>query len=100
MLDRLLSHGLALVERALRVPWIAEARSVVGADAEAGGSLLAAALAYRALFGLLSGLVCVAGLIGWLFEDPTRRADAGAAPATLVPGVETGGRGGGASLVS
>src|SRR3990170_1126484 len=88
MLDRLLSHGLALVERALRVPWIAEARSVVGADAEAGGSLLAAALAYRALFGLLSGLVCVAGLIGWLFEDPTRRADAVATLATLVPGVE------------
>jgi len=88
MLDRLLSHGLALVERALRVPWIAEARSVVAADAEAGGSLLAAALAYRALFGLLSGLVCVAGLIGWLFEDPTRRADAVATLATLVPGVE------------
>src|SRR3972149_3488552 len=35
MLDRLLSHGLALVARAMRVPWIAEARSVVAADAEA-----------------------------------------------------------------
>lgn len=88
MLDRLLSRGLALVERALRVPWVAEARSVMAADDEAGGSLLAAALAYRALFGLLSGLVFMAGSIGWLFEDPTRRADAIATLATLVPGVE------------
>jgi len=100
MLDDLLSRGLALVERALRVPWIVEARSVVAADAEAGGSLLAAALAYRALFGLLSGLVFVAGLVGWLIEDPTRRADAMRTLATLLPGVEPVARIGLESLVA
>ena len=100
MLDNLLSRGLALVERALRVPWIVEARSVVAADAEAGGSLLAAALAYRALFGLLSELVFAAGLVGWLIEDPARRADAMATLATLLPGVEPVARSGLDSLVA
>ena len=61
---------------------------MVDADAEAGGSLLSAALAYRALFGLLSGLILVAGLIGWVFEDPAARASAVDAVAGIVPGLE------------
>jgi len=88
MFDRLLSRLLIWGERLLRIPWIAEARAVVDADAQAGGSLLAAALAYRALFGLLSGLILVAGLIGWVFEDPAARAAAVDAVAAAVPGLE------------
>src|SRR3989304_4884436 len=52
MLDRLLSHGLALVERALRVPWLAEARSVVGADAEGGLDSLVAGRGALSILGL------------------------------------------------
>lgn len=88
MLDRLLSRVLAWSERLLQIHWIAEARAVVDADGQAGGSLLAAALAYRALFGLLSGLILVAGLIGWVFDDPISRAAAVAAVSGIVPGLE------------
>ena len=38
MFDRLLSRVLAWSERLLRIRWIAEAKAVVDADAEAGGS--------------------------------------------------------------
>jgi uncharacterized BrkB/YihY/UPF0761 family membrane protein len=79
---------LAWGEQLLRIRWIAEVRAVVDADAEAGGSLLSAALAYRALFGLLSGLILVAGLIGWAFDDPAARASAVEAVAGIVPGLE------------
>lgn len=88
MFDRLLGRLLAWSERLLRIHWIAEARAVVDADGQAGGSLLAAGLAYRALFGLLSGLILVAGIIGWVFDDPASRAAAVAAVAGLVPGLE------------
>jgi len=87
MVDRLLSRLLAWGERLLRIPWIAEAKAIVDADAQAGGGLLAAGLAYRALFGLLSGLILMAGLIGWAFDDPAARAAAVAAVADLVPGL-------------
>jgi uncharacterized BrkB/YihY/UPF0761 family membrane protein len=87
MLDRLLSRFLAWGERLLQVPWIAEARAVVDADGQAGGGLLAAGLAYRALFGLLSGLILMAGIIGWVFDDPAARAAAVAAAADFVPGL-------------
>ncbi len=87
MLDRLLSRFLAWGERLLQVPWIAEARAVVEADGQAGGGLLAAGLAYRALFGLLSGLILMAGIIGWVFDDPASRAAAVAAVADFVPGL-------------
>lgn len=88
MVDRFLARVLALGERLLRIGWIAEARAVVEADDEAGGGLLAAALAYRALFGLLSGLILMAGLIGWVFEDPAMRQAAVEEVAGLVPGLE------------
>jgi uncharacterized BrkB/YihY/UPF0761 family membrane protein len=88
MFDRLLSRVLVWGERLLRIPWIAEARAVVDVDAEAGGALLAAALAYRALFGLLSGLILVAGIIGWVFEDPAAREAAVVAVSGIVPGLE------------
>ena len=61
---------------------------MVDADGQAGGSLLAAGLAYRALFGLLSGLILVAGIIGWVFDDPASRATAVAAVSDIVPGLE------------
>ena len=88
MIDRLLSRVLAWSERLLRIRWIAEAKAVVDADGQAGGSLLAAGLAYRALFGLLSGLILVAGIIGWVFDDPAARAAAIDAVSGLVPGLE------------
>jgi YihY family inner membrane protein len=88
MLDRILRRLLAWSERLLRIGWIAEARAVVEADDEAGGGLLAAALAYRALFGLLSALILMVGLIGWFFDDPTVREEAVDAVASLVPGME------------
>jgi membrane protein len=87
MFDRLLSRLLAWGERVVQIPWIAEVKAVVDADAQAGGSLLAAALAYRALFGLLSGLILMAGIIGWVFDDPAARASAVAAVSGLVPGL-------------
>ena len=88
MFDRLLSRVLAWGERLLRISWIAEAKAVVDADGEAGGGLLAAALAYRALFGLLSGLILVAGIIGWAFDDPAARAAAVATVSGIVPALE------------
>ena len=49
---------------------------------------MAAGLAYRALFGLLSGLILMTGLIGWVFQDPEVRAAAVETISGLVPGLE------------
>lgn len=41
----------------------------------AGGDLLAAGLAFRALFAILPGLLLTVGLAGWLVDDPALRAE-------------------------
>jgi membrane protein len=41
----------------------------------AGGDLLAAGLAFRALFAILPGLLLAVGVAGWLVDDPVRRAE-------------------------
>jgi uncharacterized BrkB/YihY/UPF0761 family membrane protein len=46
---------------------------LAGADA-AGGALLAAGLAFHALFAILPALLFLTGIAGWLIQDPQRRA--------------------------
>jgi uncharacterized BrkB/YihY/UPF0761 family membrane protein len=100
MLPRLLAPGRALAARALRVRLVAEFVAATVALDAAGGSLLAAALAYRALFGLLAGLAFGCGLVGWAFDDPVRRDAAVGAITAAVPGLEAVAREGLATLAS
>jgi len=85
MLQRLLEPGRSLWTRALRIRLVAELASAATAFGAVGGSFLAAALAYRALFGLLAGLAFACGIVGWAFEDPARRDAAVAAITAAVP---------------
>jgi uncharacterized BrkB/YihY/UPF0761 family membrane protein len=100
MLQRLLMPGRTLAARALRVRLVAELVAAVVALDAAGGALLAAALAYRALFGLLAGLAFACGLVGWAFDDPVRRDAAVRAITAAVPGLEGVARDGLATLAA
>lgn len=54
---------------------IAAARDVGRVYSASGGGLLARGLAFDALMALLPGLLLVAGLVGLVVHDPTRRED-------------------------
>jgi membrane protein len=47
--------------------------AVLGGVSAAGGGLLAAGLAFQALFAILPALLLLAGISGWLVEDPSVR---------------------------
>ena len=65
-------------ERALRVvagdERVMRLRTILDRNEAAGGPLLSAGLAFHALFALLPALLLLAGLAGWLIEDPATRA--------------------------
>ena len=46
----------------------------MSAAGEAGGPLLAAGLAFRALFAILPALLLIAGISGWFIVDAEARA--------------------------
>jgi uncharacterized BrkB/YihY/UPF0761 family membrane protein len=100
MLQRVLDPGRRLAARALRIRPVGEIASAWTALEASGGDLLAAALAYRALFGLLAGLAFACGLIGWVFDDPATRESAVEAIAAAVPGLAAVTREGLATLAS
>ena len=100
MFQRPLESGRALATRALRIRIVAELAAAVTRLDATGGSLLAAALAYQALFGLLAGITFAGGLVGWAFADPLRRDEAVAAIATAVPGLGSVARDGVVALAS
>jgi membrane protein len=49
-------------------------RAILAGVSTAGGSLLAAGLAFQVLFAILPALLLAAGIGGWVVEDPERRA--------------------------
>ena len=54
----------------------------------AGAPLLAAALAFVTMFAIIPGLLLMAGVLGWLVDDPARRAELLAQLVALVPPLE------------
>ena len=54
----------------------------------AGAPLLAAALAFVTMFAIIPGLLLMAGVLGWLVDDPGRRAELLAQLVALVPPLE------------
>jgi YihY family inner membrane protein len=62
---------------AIRISHLAAVRriqAVLAGAEEAGGNLLAAGLAFRALFAMLPALLLLVGLTGWAVGDPEARA--------------------------
>jgi membrane protein len=74
-----------LIERILRLPPVATARSILDAYNGAGGALMAGGLAYAALFALLPGLLLLTGILGLLIRDPGRQRSAVDAIGTTFP---------------
>lgn len=61
-----------LKRRVLRDPRVAEIQAVTSAVGEASGGLLAAGLAFNALFAIIPALLFMVGLLGFLIGDPAR----------------------------
>ncbi len=66
--------GESVVGAIGRDPRVSRAQAVLRATDEAGGGLVAAGLAFHALFALLPALLLLSGLAGWLVDDPRTRA--------------------------
>lgn len=62
-----------LVERVLAWPPTIRLREILSLYDAAGGGLLAAGLAFSALFALLAGLLFAIGILGFLVDDGTTR---------------------------
>jgi membrane protein len=75
----------AAAERVLGWRRVATAREVVTRYGEAGGGLLAGGLTYAALFALLPLLLLLVALLGFLVDDPDRRAAIIDAIGTALP---------------
>ncbi len=58
--------------RVMRDPRVAEIQAVSAAVAEASGALLAAGLAFNALFAMIPALLFMVGLLGFVIGDPAR----------------------------
>ncbi len=67
-------RGEDLVEAIGRDRRVRRLQAVLQAADEAGGGILAAGLAFHALFALLPALLLLSGLAGWLIDDPATRA--------------------------
>jgi membrane protein len=62
-----------LVDRVLAWPPVVRLREILAFYDAAGGGLLAAGLAYSALFALLTGLLFAIGILGFFVNDTTTR---------------------------
>jgi membrane protein len=76
-----------LKRRALRDPRVAEIRAVTSAVGEASGGLLAAGLAFNALFAIIPALLFMVGLLGFLIGDPARAQEIVESLVNRVPAV-------------
>ncbi len=63
----------AAVGRAVGNPVVSQALAVVAAANEAAAPLFAAALAFSTLFAAVPLLLLLAGVLGWLIDDPVQR---------------------------
>ncbi len=76
-----------LKRRALRDPRVAEIQAVTSAVGEASGGLLAAGLAFNALFAIIPALLFMVGLLGFLIGDPARAQEIVESLVDRVPAV-------------
>ena len=76
-----------LKRRALRDPRVAEIQAVTSAVGEASGGLLAAGLAFNALFAIIPALLFMIGLLGFLIGDPARAQEIVESLVDRVPAV-------------
>ena len=72
---RVRGRAEALIGRVLANRRVVTVQAVLDANGGAGGPLLAAGLAFNALFAILPGLLLLAGLSGLWIQDPVRRAE-------------------------
>src|SRR6266540_4202764 len=70
----LATRGRRIVDRLLAVGAVRMASRVLEAYGDAGGGLLAGGLTYSALFALLPSLLLLTGILGFVVDDPERRA--------------------------
>ncbi len=57
-----------------RIPAVRLFQGVMSGADQAGGPLMAAGLAFHALFAILPALVFLTGVSGWIIDDPVRRS--------------------------
>lgn len=75
----------AWAARILAVPPVAAAARIYARYQAADGALLAGGLAYSALFAIVPGILLAVGIVGLVVGDPSRRADAIAFVASVLP---------------
>ena len=80
-LERLLRAGEALAGR----PRVARVRAVLDRYAVADGGLLAAGIAYNAVFAIIPVGIFVSGILGFLLSDPTNQVPVLVALANWAP---------------
>ena len=73
------------VGRVQQWPPLVRLLEILAAYGQAGGGLLAAGLAYSALFAALTGILFAVGLVGLLIQDPSTREAAVRAITNQVP---------------
>ena len=78
----------AAAERLLGVSAVQTARRVLRAYGDAGGGLLAGGLTYSALFALLPSLLLLTAVLGFIVDDPVRRAAIVAGIGRALPPLE------------
>lgn len=87
-LDDLRGRLVAMVQQVQEHPRVRRLQAVMSAAGEAGGPLLAAGLAFRALFAILPALLLIAGVSGWFIVDAEARAQLIAQLVRRVPPLE------------
>jgi len=75
----------AIAKRVQAIPTVRRFQTILQGADDAGGGLLAAGLAFSALFALLPALLALVGIAGFLIEDPERRAALIASLVARVP---------------
>lgn len=85
---RLPGRPRAAAERLLGVSAVQTARRVLRAYGDAGGGLLAGGLTYSALFALLPSLLLLTAVLGFIVDDPVRRAAIVAGIGQALPPLE------------
>lgn len=65
----------AVAQSVLAKPAVRKAQAVIAGADQAGGGLLAAGLAFSALFALLTAVLLLVGVSGWVVADPVRRGE-------------------------
>src|SRR4029077_1201891 len=77
-LQAMIDRVQRLADRVQKIPLVVRLQEILEIYNKAGGGLLAAGLAYGALFAALTGLLFVVGLIGLVISHPAARPGLGA----------------------